>query len=376
MDEFATAKARAVLVRIGALRQERRTREAQALLSIADKGGISGVAFGRTSGFDTPAVLLGEHAALHRAHLLLLQDHPTQYDNALAILNASRDRLLGAGNRKPVLTGERRNRLLNRLAILYSRAGREEIAARLTVEALGAEARAAGRWESWNAATIEKIANALPDLRAADQLQDLSTRASRISMLHILGNTDPDRARATDLLRVAEDLAETSFARRRTEIGKLMGRRVLLNVSLQRACLAEGERLAQLDAVAHDVWELVADSHRIAGIGRSTLMGRHALFGQVLVERARTHNCPDAEQAAWLGRMALRPTAAVQELDAAYEIAPLLHYGDACALTGEFQRARWTWDKVLTRLRRARGALRTTAEAVEYRLEAGTPPLG
>jgi hypothetical protein len=137
---------------------------------------------------------------------------------------------------------------------------------------------------------------------------------------------------------------------------------------------AEDDRLAQLEDVADRIWSLVVASHAVPDNGRATLMSRHALFGQAMVERARTRGCPDPEQAAWLARMALRPMATIHELDAAYDVNTGIGYGDACALSGDTPRARRTWQTILRRLQRARPDLTAAHAAVRKRIETGTVP--
>jgi hypothetical protein len=373
MDDLKTARARAVLARVQVLRLERRTRDAQALWSAVTAGEVPGVSFGRVSEHDTPATVLGEYAAIEHALLLIRQDDDERYRQALETLDRVRMRLLPEVAADAVVTGERHRRLLSKLSVAYSQAGREAEAALLGERVLGVSAAQAGQWPTWGLDQIRRVISKIPPIRAADQLSNLATRAARLAGLDILGGRPDDLQRAAKALRAARDLATVSLELRRTPLGEQISRRALVGAELHRVRLlpAGEERLVRLETLSKEIWQLVGASHKVADNGRSTLMSRHALYGQALLDRAVLTDGDPRQHLAWLARVALRPMAAFHELDAVYDTGVGIAYGDACAVSGDMMRAHRAWSTVLRRLRRARPEAVAAAAAVERRLGSG-----
>ncbi len=371
IDEADTARSRAALARVQTLRLERRTQEAQALEAAVRAGQLPGVRFGRVAESDTAATVLGEHAVLERALLLLRQDDDERYRDALKILQAARERLLPPGSASaPALTGDRQRRMVSKLSVAYSQAGREEDANELVAWILGLESADFAVWHAWQPDDWRRQVAKAADIRAADQLGNVSVRASRVALVDILANTHASRLNAKRWLDIAQRTAQISLDKRHTRHGIGISQRALFTVELHRARLrtvSEG-RQEVLRSLAGRLWAFVVESHDVPENGRAVLISRHAMYGQVLVELARCARGEIRQRQARLARVAMRPMAAFHELDSSYDTDVGLFYGDACAMSGDVARASRAWQRSLTRLLRARPTRVDAAAAVNARL--------
>ncbi|HTU29455.1 MAG TPA: hypothetical protein VMF07_08745 [Solirubrobacteraceae bacterium] len=127
-------------------------------------------------------------------------------------------------------------------------------------------------------------------------------------------------------------------------------------------------------ALSLEGWEFLLASRNLPDNGPTVLASRYALYGQAEVEQALTVGAREPESKAQLGRVALASMATLLDLDADYELAVGMRYADACAVSGDAARARARWQKMLTRVRRARPHREDVAEAIESRLRTGAVP--
>jgi hypothetical protein len=307
-----------------------------------------------------------------RALLLLRQDDDQRYQDALAILDASRYRLLppSDSSMRPVLTGDRQRRLVSMLSVAYSQAGRERCANELVAQLLGLETTDFAVWRRWRIEDWQRhVANA-PDIRAADQLGNISVRASRLALLDVLADTRTSRRNAKSWLDIAQRTGEVSLSKRHTPHGLGISRSALLVVELYRAMLqplADG-RKETLEALLPRVWDFVVESHAVRANGRANLMSRHAMYGQALMELVRCSDAVTASRRARLACVAMRPMVATQELDSSYDTHIGLFYGDACAASRQAGRAHSAWKRSLTRLVRSRPERTDVVEVIKRRM--------
>lgn len=377
--DIDTARRRAVLSRIRMLRKQRETQLARVVLEWADSswGSIEP----ETPANDSPAALLREHARVERAYLLMRQLDGTGYGDALKTLESVENSVLGKlhnvsrssvrlVNLKPApsLTGIRKYRVLSSVATAYSTCGDERAADRVIESVLGRPFPATPEG-------ADEIVRRLGKLRSADLFSDHATRLTRRAYVDLLGATPDSFAQAADLLARARVAADISSGLRETKAGVLLARTVSARVTMESVALEpdRDRRVDMLTSLVTETKSILAESTASPYIFPVTVMLRQSLHGEVMIELARYLRGHERPDTARLGRVCVAPRLTVNEIDADYKPAVSICYADACAMSGEQERARTVWERTRRQMARARPNADLALAALDRRLTHGLP---
>jgi hypothetical protein len=377
MRELGDAIARAALVRVSVLREERLTREAQLLFDrLRDAGDLS---LGRVP--DNPEryslqAALRERADLEEAILLMRQERRDAIERAREILSGIMLRI-GPSGGAPYLDGMARTRVLSDLAIAFSFIGEERRAISISRFLLG---ELAARDPSSIAEYVLNDTGLRKQKgRVVVQLNNIAVRRNKLAYLAALGG---DRATARDELNYAYTEASQALRLRdpgndaRAVVARLLSRALLARLELERAVLLDDidEREATLAEVRAASTAVVSESYSQPAIRPKARLIRAGVLAMVLLEQALLHETrgemAQASSLAWAARVGLMPNVDLWRLDADESPSKTIRYGDACRLAGATNQALRTWLRSRDRLALFRGESSSAVKALDARIMA------
>ncbi|HWB22750.1 MAG TPA: hypothetical protein VG652_07660 [Gaiellaceae bacterium] len=376
MLEISEAMARAALQRVGALRNERLTRDAQQLLQMIDAPVKRLGTISKTPERYSPQAHLRERCDLERAYLLMRQDRREAVVEARKLL-ADCLRRNGPLSREPYLDGDTRLGFLSDLAAAFSQVGQEieAIATSLyLLQEMGVPAEIS---------QISEVVLSDPILRGrksriVTQLNNLSVRRMKLAYLSAF---EGDTASAVEGLARGRREAEEALKLRdagdspRATTARLLSRSNLARIVFEQAALIEDldDRGEALRESRDDLTAILKDSYELATIRPRARLIRAAVLGMLMLEQARVSEVqgdrPTATALAWTARVGMKPMMDffVEDADEAHGRA--IRYGDACRLTGDRRRASLTWARARDRIALFRGPDSPAIATLEARID-------